>query len=102
MEDDVLTQLVRDPTSPAELLLVNRGLVGDGGWRLSWAQKPQNNRAFNSHRRRGVSRAATLQFQRADFGLFRGLVDRIPWEEVLKGKGVQEGWTCFKKEILKV
>ncbi|KAK4824299.1 LOW QUALITY PROTEIN: hypothetical protein QYF61_013044 [Mycteria americana] len=29
------------------------------------------------------------------------LVDRVPWEAVLKGKGVQEGWTFFKKEILK-
>ncbi|KAK4824255.1 hypothetical protein QYF61_012521 [Mycteria americana] len=38
---------------------------------------------------------------RADFGLFRRLVDRVPWEAVLKGKGVQEGWTFFKKEILK-
>ena len=42
-----------------------------------------------------------MNLQRADFGLFRGLVDRVPWEEVLKGKGVQEGWTSFKKEIIK-
>ncbi|KFV53301.1 hypothetical protein N328_01413, partial [Gavia stellata] len=44
----------------------------------------------------------TLDFWRADFGLFRSLVDRVPWEAVLKGKGVQEGWTLFKKEVLKV
>ena len=42
-----------------------------------------------------------MDFRRADFGLFRSLVDRVPWEAVLKGKGVQEGWTFFKKEILK-
>ncbi|KAK4827572.1 hypothetical protein QYF61_019196 [Mycteria americana] len=52
--------------------------------------------------RRGVSRTAILDFQRADFGLFRRPVDRVPWEAVVKGKGVQEGWTFFKKEILKV
>ena len=52
--------------------------------------------------RRGVSRAAILGFQRADFGPFRSLVDRVPWKAVLKGKGVQEGWAFFKKEILKV
>ncbi|KAF1454281.1 hypothetical protein FQV07_0012639, partial [Pygoscelis papua] len=40
-------------------------------------------------------------FRRADFGLFRTLVERVPWETVLKGKGVQEGWTIFKKEVLK-
>ncbi|KAK4825828.1 LOW QUALITY PROTEIN: hypothetical protein QYF61_002951 [Mycteria americana] len=50
---------------------------------------------------KGVSRTATLDFWRADLGLFRGLVDRVPWEAVLKGKGVQEGWTFFKKEIVK-
>ena len=36
-----------------------------------------------------------------DYGLLRRLVDRVPWEAVLKVKGVQEGWTFFKKEILK-
>jgi len=48
-----------------------------------------------------VSRTATSDFQRADFGLFWSLVDRVPWEAVLKGKGVQEGWTFFKEEVLK-
>ncbi|KAK4810604.1 LOW QUALITY PROTEIN: hypothetical protein QYF61_007341 [Mycteria americana] len=51
--------------------------------------------------RRGVSRTATLDFRRADFGLFRRLVERVPWEAALMGKGVQEGWTFFKKEVLK-
>ena len=51
--------------------------------------------------RRVVSRTATLDFWRADFGLLRRLVDRVSWEAVLKGKGVQEGWTFFKKETLK-
>jgi len=37
----------------------------------------------------------------ADFVLFRRLIDRVPWEAVLKGRGVQEGWSFFKKEILK-
>ncbi|KAK4830772.1 hypothetical protein QYF61_013261 [Mycteria americana] len=47
------------------------------------------------------SKTATLDFRRADFGLFRRLVDRVPWEAALKGKGVQEGWTFFKEEVLK-
>ena len=51
---------------------------------------------------RGVSKTATLDFQRMDFGLFRRLVDRVPWEAALIGKGVQEGWTFFKEEVLKV
>jgi len=28
-------------------------------------------------------------------------VERVHWERVLKGKGVQKGWTFFKEEILK-
>ncbi|KAK4807071.1 hypothetical protein QYF61_018412 [Mycteria americana] len=50
---------------------------------------------------RGVSKTATLDFRRADFGLFRRLVERVPWEAALMGKGVQEGWTFFKEEVLK-
>lgn len=34
--------------------------------------------------------------------VFRRPVVRVPWEAVLKGKGVQEHWTFFKKEILEV
>lgn len=34
--------------------------------------------------------------------LFRRLVETLPWAAVLKGKGVQEGWTLFKTEIIKV
>ena len=50
--------------------------------------------------RRGDSRTDILDFQRADFILFGHLLDRFPWETVLKGIGVQEGWALFKKEVL--
>lgn len=43
-----------------------------------------------------------MGFWRADFDLFGRLVQRVPWEAVLKGRGVQEDWTVFGKEILKV
>jgi len=42
-----------------------------------------------------------MVFWSADFGLFRKLVERVPWERVLKGKGVQADWTFFKEEVLK-
>jgi len=51
---------------------------------------------------RGVSRTATLDFWRADFNLFRTMVERIPWEVVLESVGAQEGWEYFKEVILKV
>ncbi|NWZ98260.1 PO11 protein, partial [Nesospiza acunhae] len=40
-------------------------------------------------------------FRRADFGLFRRLLQRVPWEAALKNKGVQESWACLKTEILR-
>ncbi|PKU46257.1 rna-directed dna polymerase from mobile element jockey- hypothetical protein [Limosa lapponica baueri] len=33
--------------------------------------------------------------------ILRRLLDKIPWEAALKDIGVQEGWTHFKKEVLK-
>jgi len=59
-------------------------------------------RVFDSQRSKEVlSRTATLGFWKADFGLFRGLVDSVPWDAVLKGKGIQEGWTFLRKETFK-
>jgi len=51
--------------------------------------------------KRGARKTTTMDFQRADFVLFRMLVERIPWERVLKGKRVQAGWTFFKEPVLK-
>ncbi|KAK4826062.1 hypothetical protein QYF61_005021 [Mycteria americana] len=48
-----------------------------------------------------MSKTTTMDFRRSDFDLFRTLVERVPWETVLKSKGVQGGWAFFKKEILK-
>lgn len=37
----------------------------------------------------------------AEYKRFRRLVDKVPGEAVLKDKGVQEGWTPFKRKIFK-
>lgn len=42
-----------------------------------------------------------MEFWGAAFGLFRKLVCRVPWEEVPKREGVQEGRTLLKRKILK-
>lgn len=47
--------------------------------------------------RREASKTFTLDFCRADFDPFTGLVDRVAWKSVLKGKGVWEG----KKELIR-
>ncbi|KAK4822905.1 hypothetical protein QYF61_023268 [Mycteria americana] len=105
--DNFLTQLVSEPTregAPLDLLFTNReGLVSDvmvGGC-LGQSDHEMIEFLILGEAARGVSKTATLDFRRADFGLFRRLVDRVPWEAALKGKGVQEGWTFFKEEVLK-
>ncbi|KAK4806819.1 hypothetical protein QYF61_005615 [Mycteria americana] len=105
--DNFLTQLVSEPTregAPLDLLFTNReGLVSDVmvGGRLGQSDHEMIEFLIRGEVARGVSKTATLDFRRADFGLFRRLVERVPWEAALMGKGVQEGWTFFKEEVLK-
>ncbi|GAB0186773.1 hypothetical protein GRJ2_001142600 [Grus japonensis] len=42
--------------------------------------------------RRAHSKLTTLDFRRADFGLFRDLLGRLPWDKALEGRGAQESW----------
>ncbi|KAK4821712.1 hypothetical protein QYF61_027784 [Mycteria americana] len=105
--DNFLTQLVSEPTregTPLDLLFTNReGLVSHVMVGGCLGQSDHNMIEFliRGEATRGVSKTATLDFRRAHFGLFRRLVKRVPWEAALKGKGVQEGWTFFKEEVLK-
>ncbi|KAK4807040.1 hypothetical protein QYF61_018381 [Mycteria americana] len=107
VEDNFLTQLVSEPTrggASLDLLFTNReGQVGDVvvGGRLGLSDHDMIEFLIRGEVRRRVSKTTTVDFRRADFGLFRTLVERVPWETVLKGKGVQEGWAFFKKEVLK-
>ncbi|KAK4831172.1 hypothetical protein QYF61_015642 [Mycteria americana] len=105
--DNFLMQLVSEPTregAPLDLLFTNReGLVSDvmvGGC-LGQSDHEMIEFLIRGEVARGFSKTATLDFRRADFGLFRSLVERVPWEAALMGKGVQEGWAFFKEEALK-
>lgn len=60
-----------------------------GDWRLAAAQESQNYGVSNSWKSRKGQQSC--HFQRADFGLFRRLLNRVPWEAIL----------TFKKEVLK-
>lgn len=46
------------------------------------------------------SRVRTLNFQGANFRLFKELMDDISWEAVLRDKGVEESWLLFKNALL--
>ena len=87
--DTFLMQLVSDPL---DLLFVNReGLVDDVavGGRLGHSDHEIIEFSILREVRRGGSRTDVLDFQRADFVLFRHLLDRIPWEMALKAIGVR-------------
>ncbi|GAB0204561.1 hypothetical protein GRJ2_002921700 [Grus japonensis] len=47
------------------------------------------------------SKLTTLGFRRADFGLFKDMVDRVPWDKALEGRGAQESWLIFKGHLLR-
>ena len=46
------------------------------------------------------SKLTTLDFRRADFGLFRDLIGRVPWDKALKGRVARESWLIFKDHLL--
>ncbi|KFW60998.1 hypothetical protein AS28_04482, partial [Pygoscelis adeliae] len=46
------------------------------------------------------SKLATLDFRRADLGLFRDLLGRVPWDKALEGRGPQESWLIFRDHLL--
>lgn len=75
------------------LLVKRRGLVGDVMVGAYPGHSDHKATEFSILRkvRKLVCTTATSDFHRAGFVLFRSLVDRLPWEAVLKGEGVQEG-----------
>lgn len=48
------------------------------------------------------SRVRTFYFRRVNLPLFKELVDEIPWETPLRGKGMEQSWQLFKDSFLKV
>jgi len=108
MEDNFLMQLVGEPMKGAaqlDLLFTNiEGLVGvvEVGGCLGQSDHEMVKFSILGGVRRGNSKTVTLDFQRVDFELFRRLVGGVPWDSILDSKGVQDSWSLFKKEFLKV
>lgn len=40
--------------------------------------------------KRACSKLTTLEFRKADFGVFRKLLDKVPWDKVPERIGTQE------------
>ncbi|RMC06735.1 hypothetical protein DUI87_16181 [Hirundo rustica rustica] len=107
VKDNFLLQLVCEFTrgrTMLDLLFANRdGLVGDVvvGGHLGQSDHEIIEFSIIGEIRRNTNKTFTLDFRRADFCLFRSLIQRVPWEAALKNKGVQERWMCFKTETLR-
>ncbi|GAB0190228.1 hypothetical protein GRJ2_001488100 [Grus japonensis] len=86
-----------------DLVLTNKeALVGDVKLKGSLGCSDHEMVEFRILRaaRRACSKLATLDFRRADFGLFRDLLGRIPWDKALEARGAQDSWLIFKHHLL--
>ncbi|GAB0205871.1 hypothetical protein GRJ2_003052700 [Grus japonensis] len=106
VDDNFLLQVIEEPTrrgAMLDLILTNKkGLVGDVKLKGSLGCSDHETVEFRILRaaRRACSKLTTLAFSRADFGLFRDLLGRIPWDKALEGRGAQDSWLIFKGHLL--
>ncbi|GAB0187663.1 hypothetical protein GRJ2_001231600 [Grus japonensis] len=96
IDDNFLLQVIEEPTrggAMLDLVLTNKeGLVGDVKLKGSLGCSDHKMAKFKILRavRRALSKLTTLDFSRADFGLFRDLLGRVPWDKALEEEGPKE------------
>jgi len=106
ISDNFLMQVVEEPKRRGTLLdlvLMNKeGLVEhvNVGGRLGCSDHEMVNFRILGGGSRAISRIKTLDFRRANFGLFKEVLGGIPWVRALEGRGVQECWSLFKYHFL--
>jgi len=106
IDDNFLMQAVEEPMRRGvllDLILMNKEeLVADVkvGGSLGCSDREMVNFRILHGGSRAISRIKTLDFRRADFGLFKDLLGRITWVRALEGSGVQESWSLFKHHFL--
>jgi len=106
IDDHFLMQMEEEPTRRGALLdlvLMNKeGLVEDvkAGGSLSSSDHEMVNFRILRGGSRVISKIKTLDFKRANFGLFRDLLGEIPWVRALEGRGVQQSWSLYKHHSL--
>ena len=86
-----------------DLVLTNKeGLMGNGKLKGSTGCSDHEMGEFKilGAARSAHSKVTTLDFRRADFGLFRDLLSGVPWDKALEGRGAQESWLIFKYHLL--
>ncbi|GAB0181809.1 hypothetical protein GRJ2_000646200 [Grus japonensis] len=106
VDDNFLLQVTEEPTrrgAMLDIILTNKeGLVEDVKLKGSLGCSDHEMVEFRILRaaRRAHSKLTTLDFSRTDFGLFRDLLGRVPWDKALEGRGAQDSWLIFKGHLL--
>jgi len=106
IDDNFLMQVVEEPTRKGTLLdlvLINKeGRVEDVkvGGSIGCSNLEMVEFRILCGGSRAISRIKTLDFRKANFGLFKELLGGIPSARTLKGRGVQECWLLFEHHFL--
>jgi len=106
VDDNFLFQAIEESTRRGAVLdLVishKERVVGNGRLKGSLGCSDHGMVGFRILRavRGAHSKLTTLDFRRADFGLFRDLIGRVPWDKALKGRVARESWLIFKDHLL--
>ncbi|GAB0199653.1 lysine-specific histone demethylase 1A [Grus japonensis] len=106
IDHNFLLQVKEEPTRRGAMLdlvlTTKEGLVGNVKLKGSLGCNDHEMVEFKILRaaRRAHSKLTTLGFRRADFGLFRHLLGRVPWDKALEGGGAQDSWLVFKDPLL--
>ncbi|KAK4818274.1 hypothetical protein QYF61_009992 [Mycteria americana] len=98
-EDNFLSQVIDTPTQGDAILVTNASeLIGDIRIGSSPGYSDHALVEFTVLRDMGQakSKVRTLNFRKANFQLFKELVNRTPWETALRDKGAEQSWQIFK------
>ncbi|GAB0185700.1 hypothetical protein GRJ2_001035300 [Grus japonensis] len=106
IDDNFLLQVIEEPMrrgAMLDLVLTNKeGQVGNVKLKGSLGCSDHKMVEFKILRaaRRVHSKLTTLDFRRADFGLFRDLLSRVRWDKALEGREAQDSYLAFKDHLL--
>lgn len=104
-DDNFLMQMVKPTRKGAQLDLVltnKEGLVKDMkvGGRLGCSDQEMVEFMIMCSGPRPISKNTDLEFGKANFGLIKELLGKIPWDRTIEGMKAQEHWLIFKHHVL--
>ena len=105
-DDNFLLQVTEKPMrrgAMLDLVLTSKeGLVGNVKLKGRLGCSDHKMEDFKMLRavRRVQSKLTALNFRTADFGVFRDLLGRVPWDKALEGREAQESWLILQDHLL--